>query len=66
MLAARRRIIDQPMVPSVIEPGKLVPDALVVRSPDLQPLLSEPVGGRITNVLAENARSVHRSMAVGR
>ena len=55
MLAARRRIIDQPMVPSVIEPGKLVPDALVVRSPDLQPLLSEPVGGRITNVLAENA-----------
>lgn len=34
MLAARRRIIDQPMVPSVMEPGKLVPDMLVPRSPD--------------------------------
>jgi len=39
MMAARRRIIDQPMVPSVMEPGKLVPDALVPRSASTRSLL---------------------------
>lgn len=39
MLQARRRIIDQPMVPSLTEAGKLVPDALVARADDLAPLI---------------------------
>ena len=42
MLAARRAIIDQPMVPAVGAVNKLVPDALVARSPDLQQVIDAP------------------------
>lgn len=43
MLQVRRRIIDQPMVPSVVEAEKLVPDALVARAEDLAPLIQGSV-----------------------
>ena len=42
MLAARRAIIDQPMVPAVGAVNKLVPDALVARSPELQRVIDAP------------------------
>lgn len=43
MLAARRRIIDQPMVPSALDESRLVPDALVARADDIAPLINGSV-----------------------
>lgn len=43
MLAARRAIIDQPMVPAEAW-NRLVPDALVARSPGLQEAIMHPAG----------------------
>jgi hypothetical protein len=43
MLAARRRIIDQPMVPSALDESRMVPDALVARAEDITPLVSGSV-----------------------
>ena len=39
MLAARRRIIDQPMVPSILHPGRVVPDMLVARGGEIDAVL---------------------------
>lgn len=59
MLAARRAIIDQPMVPAVGVVNKLVPDALVARSPRLQEALTHPAGDLRT------ARSIVDVSAMG-
>lgn len=58
MLAARRAIIDQPMVPAEAW-NRLVPDALVARSPGLQEALTHPAGDLRT------ARSIVDVAAMG-
>lgn len=61
MLAARRRIIDQPMVPALDGSERLVPDALVARSGALDQVLS----GRFDDVSPEWREGVLRRADLG-
>ena len=58
MLAARRRIIDQPMVPSVLEAEKLVPDALVARP---GPVMDQYLSGSFDDDPLWNQALLHRA-----